>query len=256
MKKQLLLIISLLLFQGLHSQNVEKSIQEIRKHFKWINSQKMKIYFLENEEFTDDVATEGSGLDMYFQNDTIYKLVRSDATSNNVFTTEYYLYDGKLFFVFYKEKTYTRNYDTHEIDGIKVNFEERTYFDNDKIIRHLTKGKSVLNKRQDFKKQFDEIYKYADFKVKHLDMIEKLEGMWINEEGINDNFEFWGLVARQYSEHVPTTYRWYYDGRYLWFHNTENTDANDLKYELLSLTKDKMEVQDRLSGEYKIYEKR
>ncbi len=256
MKKQLLLIISLLLFQGLYSQNIENSIQEIRKHFKWINNQKLEKFSLENEEFTDDIASEGSGLDIYFKNDTTYKLVQSDITSTNVFTTEYYVYNDKLFFVFYKEEAFTRNPNTFEIDGSKVDFEERTYFDKDSIIRHLTKGESVVKNQQDFEQQFDALYKYAKFKVKHLAMIQKLEGVWVNKEDKNDNFEISGLKALRYnSEQVPTTYRMYFDGRYLWFHNTEDNEANDFKYELLELTKDKLEVQDRLNGEYKVYEK-
>jgi len=255
--KKSLIFISLVFFLGnIFAQTLEQNIQEIRKQFKWVNSQKdFKKVVFENEEFTDQVPSEGCGLEIYYKNNNLYKMVENDAASVNLYTTEYYIKNNKLIFVYRKEIEYAKITEGMPSDP-KVIYEDRVYYKNGKIIRHLEKGKSVLSKSLDYKKLFNEYKKYYETKVKYEKQYNFLQGIWINADNIDDWFEITGLRTEYYDKSDPyKTARLWFDGRYLWFH-TSSYPEEDRKWEVLELTAKKLEVQDKLSSEVLIYKKK
>ncbi len=241
----------------LSAQNIKQDINEIRSQFKWINNQKdfQKTYF-ENDEFTDQIPSEGCQLDVFYKDTSIYKIIQMDAVSNAVFTTEYYLKNNKLIFVFRKEECFIFPVENDSITKFKTQYEERVYYKDKKIIRHLEKGSSLLNENIDYQKQFEEYKHLINTKIKYGKQYNLLQGTWNNEGDSTDWFIITGLVKQQYKETDPVAnYRIWFDGRYLWSHNTDNPEEGDRKYEILELNEKKLEMQDRLSGEVLFYSK-
>jgi len=256
MKTILSLFLSIFLFGNIFSQTTEQNIQEIRTQFKLVNSQKdFKKVYLENEEFTDQIPSEGCGLDAYYKNGQVYKIIESDAVSNAVYTTEYYLKDNKLIFVYRKEQHFSINPETGDYSNLETTYEERVYYKNGEIIRHLKKGSPVSDENIGYKKLFNDYLKYINTKIKYEKQLNLLQGTWINTDDIDDWFEIRGMSGEQYnrSDYI-NTFRLWFDGRYLWFHTTSYPEE-DRKYEVLELTNKKLEMQDRLSGEVFFYEK-
>ncbi len=257
MKTVVNFIIVFFIITNIQAQDIKQDIQEIRDQFKWVNQQKdFKTIVLENQEFTDDVPSEGCGLTAFYKNGKFYKIIQEDMVSNASYVTEYYLKNGKLIFVYKKENQYIMPDDEQGDIKTKVTYEERVYYKNEKIIRHLEKGKSVSNKKQNYQDLYKSYLPLLNTRLKYRDKYFLLQGMWVNDESKNDNFEITGLQAFVYgADDIPVIYRIYYDGRYLWLHNTEQGNTNDVKYEVLELSDNKMQVQDRLSGEVKFYDK-
>ncbi len=257
MKRILFLIFLIPFINILSAQNIKQDINEIRNRFKWINSQKdfQKVYF-ENDEFTDQIPSEGCQLDVFNKDTNIYKIIQMDAVSNAVFTTEYYLKNNKLIFVFRKEENFIFPVENDSITKFKTQYEERVYYKDKKIIRYLEKGSTLLNENIDYQKQFEKYKPIINTKIKYGKQYNLLQGTWSNEEDSTDWFIITGLIKQQYKEADPVAnYRLWFDGRYLWFHNTENQEEGDSKYEILELNEKKLEMQDRLSGEVLFYSK-
>lgn len=257
MKNIFTIILAVFLTGNLFSQTLEQNIQEIRKQFNWINNQKdfEKIY-LENEEFTDQVPSEGASLECFYKNQILYKVNEMYAVSNAVYTNSYYLKNNKLIFVYRTEKSYTPSEDHSEKIKLKTDYEERVYYKKGKIIRHLEKGKSYLQKNTDFQAELSKLRLLSDSKIKFKKRYNLLQGSWTNADDIDDWFEIKGLTKTQYfGQDYGNTYRMWLDNRYLWFHNTENPNTEDLKYEILELTDKKLEIQNRLSGDVLMFNK-
>ncbi len=256
MKVLIPFLLSIFSVVNINAQTLEQNIQEIRTQFKFVNSQKdFKKVFFENEEFSDNVPSEGCGLEAYYKNGNLYKLIESDAVSTALYTTEYYLKNNQLIFVYRKEVEFTKIPGNEVVDTETI-YEERTYYKNGEIIRHLEKGMSVLDKPLDYLELSEEYKKYYNTKLTYEKQYNILQGTWINSADIDDWFEIMGLRTEHYnqSDYVKTSRVWF-DGQYLWFHTTSYPEE-DQKYELLTLNDKKMEVQDRLSGEVLVFEKK
>lgn len=250
--KNILTITLLFFIQSAISQTLEQNIQEIRTQFKWINSQKdfTKIV-LENEEFEDQIPSEGCGLEGYYKNETLYKIVESDIVSMGAYTNEYYLKNNKLIFVFRKEVSFDPNKNYKET----TTYEERVYYKNDKVIRHLEKMTSVLSENLDYKKLFKKYKLLLDSKVKHKKEYNLLQGTWIKTDDIDDWFIISGLKREQYfMADFKETFRFWSDGQYIYFHSVARRD--DVRYEILKLTETQLEMQNRLTGDVEIYKKK
>ena len=255
MKKIILFLSTVFLGGNLFSQTLEQNIQEIRTQFKWINSQRdfQKVVF-ENEEFTDQLSSEGCELVVYYKNGNLYKMIETDAASVNLYTTEYYFKNNQLIFVFRKEDEFTRIPGEGVVDTETI-YEERTYYKDGNIIRHLEKGNSLLDKPLDYQELSNEYKKYYNTKVTYEKQYILLQGIWINSAD-DDWYEIQGLRAEYWYQADPVkTVRFWFDGQYLWFHTTSYPEE-DRKYELLTLTEKKLEVQDRASGDVLIFEKK
>ncbi|NOZ35205.1 MAG: hypothetical protein GXO80_07900 [Chlorobi bacterium] len=255
MKQLFLIIVSIFLFTNSNAQTLEQNIQEIRTQFNRVNSQKdFKKVYLENEEFTDLIPSEGCGLDAYYKNGQIYKIVESDAVSQAVYVNEYYLKNNELIFVYRTETSYEPP--AEEGGNLKKNtfYQERVYYKNGRIIRHLEKGTSVLNTNLDFQKMFKEYMPYLNTKIKFEKQYDSLQGNWLNINDKKDFFEIKGLIYQKYDEDfIPVISRFSFDGTYLQVHNTE-TNA-DYKYKILKFTDDKLEMKNTASGKIIIYER-
>ncbi len=245
------------LIGNIEAQNNKENIKEIRRQFQWINNKSdFNKVVLENEEFTDEIPDEGCGLIGYYEKQMLYKVVVDCISSVNNFITEYYFKDDKLLFVFNKEEKFSGSLETGNQLSSTTTFEERIYYADDTIIRHLKKGASVLDTIIDYQKNVGDILKYVNTKIKFEDQFNLLQGIWKNTEDTNDWFEIRGLIADIYHhKDFPALNRIWYDGRYLWFHNTELPQTDDSKFELLELTDKNLELQNRLSGEVLFYKK-
>jgi len=250
--KKLIFVFIITFFGGnLFSQNIKQNIQEIREQFKWTNSQKdfVKV-ILENEEFTDNVPSEGCGLEGYYKNGILYKIVQSDAVSNAVYTTEYYLKNRILIFVFRKEV----QFDADENFKDKTTYEERVYYKNGKIIRHLEKMTSVLSENLDYKELFKNYKHLVDTKGTHEKEYNLLQGTWIKETDIDDWFIISGLKQDQYfMADFSETLRFWFDGEYIYFHSA--AQEQDFKYKVLELTDDSLKMQNIQTGKIEVYKK-
>ncbi len=257
MKRIVFFIILSFFTKFLTAQNIKQDIAEIKAQFKWINNQKdfQSVYF-ENDEFTDQIPSEGCELSVFYKNDTIYKIIQKDAVSYAVFTTEFYLKNNHVIFVYRKEENFRISPDDESDIKFETKYEERVYFKNKKIIRHLEKGTSVLGNNLDYQKLFAEYKPLIDTKIIYGKQYNLLQGTWKNDDNDKDWFIIKGLAKQQYNDSdFVTYYRLWFDGRYLWLHNTENPDDGDSKFEILLLNDKKLEMQDRLSGEVLFYSK-
>ncbi len=256
--KNLMIVLSVILLSyNSYAQTLSQNIQEIRKQFKWINSQKdfEKVYF-ENDEFTDQLTSEGGQLDVFFKNNNIYKIVENFGASTQVYTTEYYLKNNRLIFVYSKETRFLTIPETGEQTKPEVYYEGRVYYKDGKIIRQLKKGESAIDKPIDYQERYNTYKKLIDTKIKYPKRYAYLQGIWINADDIDDWFEVVGIKATHYNQaDYYKTSRIWFDGRFLWFHNTEYKEE-DKKYEVLNWTNKILEMQDRLTGEVLAYRKK
>ncbi|HHG83698.1 MAG TPA: hypothetical protein ENJ82_03025 [Bacteroidetes bacterium] len=257
MRTFLLVLSALALSLNAHAQASSQDIEEIREQFKWINAQKdfERVYF-DNDEFIDELPSEGCGMEAYYKDGEVYKIVEECFGSTQLYTTEYYLKNEQLIFVYSQESEFVRIPGTGEESEAEVYYENRVYYKDGEIIRHLEKGVSVVDKPIDYQEQYRAYKKLIDTKLKYAKQYELLQGIWINADDIDDWFNVIGVRALHYNraDYLKSSRIWF-DGRYLWFHNTEYREE-DRKFELLELTDEKLAMQDRLSGEVFVYEKK
>ena len=256
MKTLLILFLATTFSFNAYAQSIQGDIEEIRKQFKWINSQKdFEKFYFENDEFTDQTPSEGCEMEIYYKKGNIYKIIESCGGANRIYTTEFYLKNNKLIFVYANESEYTRIGNGNVTDP-EVYYENRIYYKDGKIIRHLEKGASTIDKPIDYQKLYNEYQKTINTKVRYEKQYNLLQGTWINTDDIDDWFHITGLKAIHYNkENYRKTSRIWLDGRYLWMHNTEYKEE-DGKFEVLELTAEKLELQNKLSGELLVYKKK
>lgn len=255
MNKTLIILVITFFSINVFSQNIKQDIQEIRGQFKWANSQKdfTKIV-LENEEFEDNIPSEGCGLEGYYKDGVLYKIVESDMVSMASYTNEYYLKNNKLIFVFRKEVEYSAPISSGEKINTNTTYEERVYYKDGKIIRHLEKMKSVLTENIDFQKKFKKYKLLLDTKVKHEKEYTLLQGSWRNVDDNDDWYTIMGLRKDQYYKaDIQDVCRFWFEGRYFYYHCVEENTT--IRYEILKLTNNRLEMQNRLDGNVEIYEK-
>ncbi len=153
--RTILLFIGILVipFIGI-SQNTEELIQKIRTEFQRINSnhqlEKVDLY---NLEFMVQTRDDGAQLTGYFENDQLVKCTEWIGLHHGFIVTEYYLKEGKLFFVYEQENKFKSVYDSSGewmyFDTSlppETIFEGRYYFNNSKFLRELNKGERMFNR--------------------------------------------------------------------------------------------------------------
>ncbi len=245
--KVLVAFLSLFVFlNATFAQTVHKEIRQIRKHFKWINQQKnFEIVELNNEDYVNNVPDNGAQLKGYFLGDSLYKVVDWIGTSSAIMTAEYYLWNGKLIFVYYVEKQYQPLKDAQgEIIGLnynaaQVNYQSLHYFADGKQIKKIEKGNAVLNLNspEDFLKNIREFETLLRQKKSELSggYLEKLQGKWVSTEDSLDLIEFKGNVKAEYYEgELMDTAKISTDHSYLICQSEE--DEHTDKYQIVELT--------------------
>ena len=150
-----ILILSLIttLFQPTNGQSKTDKLIDIRKTFQKINNDtSLKKKTIDDAEKFLGHATDGGGeLIGYFHKDSLCKIFATVGLSYGSISDEYYFRNGKLIFVYEVEKDFP---ETDSLGGLDFNkldlvFEGRYYFDNDKMIDKITKGKRRFEDRQD-----------------------------------------------------------------------------------------------------------
>lgn len=125
------------------AQKKYEEIQEIKREFQSINidSSFTKVS-LENDAFLPDTIDGGGMMTGYFKDGQIKKIYLWVGFSYGTEIKEYYFSNGQLIFVYEKFNSFPYNQKKNEIDLAKTvtTFEGRYYFNNNKLISHVTTG--------------------------------------------------------------------------------------------------------------------
>ena len=126
-------------------QTKAEQVQAIRKEFQAINGDStMKKITMENEEFTEQLVTDGGReLTGYYKNGQVRKVRHWVGISHGNEIKEFYFRDGKLIFVYeqFNSFPYDGKKGEHIHSITKTTFEGRYYFNNDKLIDRKITGK-------------------------------------------------------------------------------------------------------------------
>jgi hypothetical protein len=134
------------------NDTLQENLNPIRENFKKINSIKNDNWSSITTKFLEG-TTEGGEVKYYRWNNNLDKIVTKEYGETFQILTEYYLLNGQLSFVFEKGLKYNRSIwknradkDDEEVFDIKKSEieENRTYFENGKIIFQITKNGNAL----------------------------------------------------------------------------------------------------------------
>jgi hypothetical protein len=139
------LLLTVALSQASNGQTKADKILRIKQAFQKINSDKsLKKKTIEDAEIFLGHATDGGGqLIGYFDKDTVCKIFVTVGLSYGMITDEYYFSKGQVVFVYESEKIFPENDSSDGLNytKLKLSFEGRYYFENDKLIDKIIKGK-------------------------------------------------------------------------------------------------------------------
>ena len=138
------------------AQDIEGKIAQIRKDFSSTNA--VKNYVIKEVEDSDQ-STDSGVVKYYLQDGVVKKIVAEyfGESGNNL--TEYYIKNGKVYFIFDKTEKYnvpyyvdSKWYKENEIKNGEIFdkrkskfFEKRYYFDeNEKLIRYIDENKKIV----------------------------------------------------------------------------------------------------------------
>ena len=156
----LFLLVSLMNFGA---SNIEGKIAQIRKEFASTNA--MKNYVIKEVEDPEQ-STDGGIVKYFSQNGIVKKIVVEHFGESWNSLTEYYVKNGKVYFIFDKTEKYNVPYyvnaDWYKRDNMKVGevfdsrkskiSEKRYYFDeNMKLIRYVGENKKIVENVQKLK---------------------------------------------------------------------------------------------------------
>ena len=156
----IVVLVSLVSFGNI---NVESKIDQIRKDYASTNA--IKNYIVKEIE-DDEQSIEGGVIRYYFQNGIVKKIVVEHYGESWNGLTEYYIKNGKVYFIFDKTEKYNVPYyvnaDWYKRDNMKVGevfdsrkskiSEKRYYFDeNMKLIRYVGENKKIIENVQKLK---------------------------------------------------------------------------------------------------------
>ena len=160
------ILISLVTFGN---SNVRSKIAQIRKEYTSTNAE--KNYTVKEIE-DNEQSVEGGIIKYYFQNGIVKKIITEYFGETWRGTTEYYIKNGKVYFIFeraekYKVPYYT-NDDWYRENDVEIGevfdskkseiFEKRYYFDeNMKLIRYTDENKKNIENVQKLKEIEKEI---------------------------------------------------------------------------------------------------
>ena len=146
------------------ASNIEGKIAQIRKDFASTNA--VKNYVIKEVEDLEQ-STDSGVVKYYLQDGVVKKIVAEYFRESGNNLTEYYIKNGKVYFIFDKTEKYnvpyyvdSKWYKENEIkngevfDKRKSKFsEQRYYFDeNEKLIRYIGENKKIVENGQKLKK--------------------------------------------------------------------------------------------------------
>ena len=151
--------------------NIENKIAQIRKDYTSTNA--VKNYVVKEIEDSEK-STDGGAIKYYFQNGVVKKIVVEHFGESWNSLTEYYVKNGKVYFIFDKTEKYnvpyyvdSKWYKENEIkngevfDKRKSKFSEKRYYfdENEKLIRYIGENKKVVENGQKLKEIEKDILK-------------------------------------------------------------------------------------------------
>ena len=162
----IVVLVSLVSFGNI---NVESKIDQIRKDYKSTNA--IKNYIVKEIE-DDEQSIEGGVIRYYFQNGIVKKIITEYFGETWRGATEYYIKNGKVYFIFNRTEKYNVPYyinaDWYRENDVEIGevfdskkseiFEKRYYFDeNMKLIRYTDENKKNIENVQKLKEIEKEI---------------------------------------------------------------------------------------------------
>jgi hypothetical protein len=139
------LLLTVALSQASTGQTKADKLLSIKQTFQKINSDNtLKKKTVDDPEIFLGHATDAGGqLVGYFNKDTACKILATVGLSYGMITDEYYFNNGRLVFVYETEKVFPDNDSSDGLNytKLKLSFEGRYYFDNEKLIDKIIKGK-------------------------------------------------------------------------------------------------------------------
>ena len=160
--------------------NVESKIAQIRKDYKSTNA--IKNYIVKEIE-DDEQSIEGGVIRYYSQNGIVKKIITEYFGETWRGTTEYYVKNGKVYFIFNRTEKYNVPYyinaDWYRENDVEIGevfdskkseiFEKRYYFDeNMKLIRYTDENKKNIENAQKFKEiEKDILSEYFRIKIRN-----------------------------------------------------------------------------------------
>ena len=167
--RKIAIIAVLLSLISFGNSNIESKIAQIRKDYKGTNA--IKNYIVKKIE-DDEQSIEGGVIRYYFQNGIVKKIITEYFGETWRGTTEYYVKNGKVYFIFDKTEKYNVPYyinaDWYRENDVEIGevfdskkseiFEKRYYFDeNMKLIRYTDENKKNIENVQKLKEIEKEI---------------------------------------------------------------------------------------------------
>lgn len=169
--RKIAIIAVLLSLISFGNSNIESKIAQIRKDYKSTND--IKNYIVKEIE-DDEQSIEGGVIRYYFQNGIVKKIITEYFGETWRGTTEYYVKNGKVYFIFDKAEKYnvpyyvdSKWYKENEIkngevfDKRKSKFSEKRYYfdENEKLIRYVGENKKIVENGQKLKEIEKDILK-------------------------------------------------------------------------------------------------
>ncbi|TMI75039.1 MAG: hypothetical protein E6H09_01745 [Bacteroidetes bacterium] len=144
------------------AQTKDQKIAAIRQEFRKINSDSTMTPFTldDPEDFLGHATDGGAELTGSFKNDKLIKIAFSVGVSYGEKNREYYFRNGKLIFVFETEKDFPPD-SLGNIGKLSLAFEGRYYFDNDKLIHNIKKGKRLIQEDTSPQELLDEAAEFS-----------------------------------------------------------------------------------------------
>ena len=161
--RKIAIIAVLLSLISFGNSNIESKIAQIRKDYKGTNA--IKNYIVKEIE-DDEQSIEGGVIRYYFQNRIVKKIITEYFGETWRGTTEYYIKNGKVYFIFERAKKYNVPYyvnvDWYRKNNMKVGevfdskkskISERSYYfdENEKLIQYISENKKIVENVQKLK---------------------------------------------------------------------------------------------------------
>lgn len=126
-------------------QEKQSIIKQIRADYQIINADthltKRKV---KGEDFLENTPDGGAELTGYFKKDSLVKIVEWIGLSYGNSITEYYLKQGKIFFIYERFMSFVTTDSSIDYSKVKLAFEGRYYIHNDQLIERLISGRKPM----------------------------------------------------------------------------------------------------------------
>ena len=161
--RKIVIIAVLISLASFSASNIENRIAQIRKDY--ANTNVVKNYVVKEIDDLEE-STDGGIVKYYSQNGIVKKIIVEHYGESWNGLTEYYIKNGKVYFIFDKTEKYNVPYyvnaDWYKRDNMKVGevfdsrkskiSEKRYYFDeNMKLIRYVGENKKIVENVQKLK---------------------------------------------------------------------------------------------------------